>query len=89
MKKVEVFWSGGYDSTFMVVNYLMQGYTVKPYYILFDKAWHENEMKAIANIKKALLKYPQVKGKLLSVTVVDKSSLDITPAILKSWNQYQ
>ena len=89
MKKVEVLWSGGFDSTFMVVNYLMQGYTVKPYYILFDRDWHQREINTLKKLSDVISSCEIISGKLLPFTVVPKSSLKVVKKIENAWEKFK
>ena len=79
---VNLFWTGGYDSTFRLLQLVLeQGRTVQPHYIIDPTRQSlRNEVKAIREIKSLLFKrYPSVKGLILSTIIVELS--DITPDV--------
>ena len=47
---VTVFWSGGMDSTFMVLDFLRRGYKVQPYYINKFSTYTGKEIDSIKHL---------------------------------------
>ena len=64
-KTKRVFWTGGMDSTFAVLNFLHQGYDVQPYYLVWNAFYHQKEIDTQNEIRNILEKHKELKGKLL------------------------
>jgi len=79
-KTTILFWSGGWDSTFRLLQLLLlERKKVKPYYIIdFDRKSANLEIKAMEKIKNHLFhKYPESRNLLLPTVYTKKE--DITP----------
>ncbi len=77
---VNIFWTGGWDSTFRVLQViLLEKRKVQPYYIIDPNRRSTNaEIKAMDNIKDQLfLKYPGTKELLLSTVVGNVSDIQV------------
>ena len=72
----EVFWTGGFDSTYVVYKFLKEGYFVKPYYILRHQIWQNNEIAALGNLVTFLNKIGY-KNKLLDISYIDINDITI------------
>jgi 7-cyano-7-deazaguanine synthase len=73
MIKVEVFWSGGIDSSFRVTELSRSEIEIQPYYIK-SVNWREStdyELRAIDEITKLLRNDPRTKAKLNNLIIVD------------------
>lgn len=78
METVYIFWTGGWDSTYRVVELSrMSNIIVKPIYI-FDpnRKSHDYELKAINKITELLNRKPESKSKIENVTII---SIDEIP----------
>ena len=53
-KIVEIFWTGGFDSTFRIVQLSRCNVTIQPYYISDNRKSEKNELKAIEQITNIL-----------------------------------
>ena len=71
-----VLWTSGWDSTFRVVELLLQGKQVQPWYVVFDvtpRPSTKRELKTMRKIRAALAsKYPQTQALLLPTTLLEK-----------------
>ena len=76
-KKFDVLWTGGWDSTFRVIQLLSQGDDVKPHYIC-DPGRDSTpfEISAMHQIRNQLKSNPKVKGNLLPVNIVKFSDFE-------------
>ncbi|KPQ01353.1 7-cyano-7-deazaguanine synthase [Marinobacter sp. HL-58] len=73
-KTVDVLWTGGWDSTFRVIQLLFQGIDVKPHYICDPgRASSPLEISAMNRISDSLKRNPELKGALLPLTIVEFS----------------
>lgn len=68
---ISIFWTGGWDSTYRVVELSRQKVTVQPVYI-FDKTRksNERELKAIEKITNMLNERPETQGEILPVRII-------------------
>ncbi|MFZ0281126.1 MAG: hypothetical protein WAL29_05720, partial [Bacteroidales bacterium] len=63
---VKIFWTGGYDSTFRMVQLSRSDLTIQPYYLCDDQRCSEkNELKAITTITADIEKHPETKCTIL------------------------
>ena len=68
MDTAKVLWTGGFDSTFMVLKYLRRGVNVKPYYIDWGGPHHTHEINAIHNHFNSISKL-DLEGKLEPLSI--------------------
>lgn len=74
---VNVLWTGGWDSTFRVIQLLFQGNDVQPHYICDPgRASTPLEISAMHRISDLLKNNSELKGNLLSISVVDFSDFE-------------
>ncbi|MEE9904499.1 MAG: 7-cyano-7-deazaguanine synthase [Chlorobium sp.] len=78
-KKADLFWSGGWDSTYRLCELIRSGYTVQTFYILdYTRKSIRYELKAMDKIKTALSeKYPAHHKHILPTKYIDKSDIII------------
>lgn len=69
-KTVEIFWTGGYDSTFRVVQLSRLPITVQPYYLSDNRLNEKYELGAIEKITELIKKHPDTKAELLPTVYV-------------------
>ena len=60
-KLVEIFWTGGYDSSFRIAQLSRKQVLIQPYYLSDNRPSEACELKAIEEITEALKKNPQTK----------------------------
>lgn len=76
-KTVDVLWTGGWDSTFRVIQLLSQGDDVRPHYICDPgRASTPMEISAINRIADSLKNKSKLNGKLFPVTIVEFSDFE-------------
>ena len=71
MKNISIFWTGGYDSTFRVVQLSRCEITIQPIYLSDNRKSEKNELMAIEEITSMLKKHPQTKANFLPLKIVD------------------
>lgn len=79
LSHVNILWTGGFDSTFRMVQLSKYKVTVQPYYLLDPKFRRsvKNELYAIAKITDDIQKHPETKCLIKSLIKVNVS--DLTP----------
>ena len=86
-----VLWTSGWDSTFRVVELLLQGKQVQPWYVVFDvtpRPSTKRELKTMRKIRAALAsKYPQTQALLLPTKLVRESSLPVRSELYGAANR--
>lgn len=87
-KKIEILWSGGWDSTFMLCKLMREYDEIQPYYILFHRAGEEFELKAIENILNAISSHNDIKCNILPVAYIKQESIKIPSWLYKCWEKY-
>jgi len=76
-RAVDVLWTGGWDSTFRVIQLLSQGNDVKPHYICDPgRASTPLEISAMHRISDLLQSNFELKGTLLPISIVDFSDFE-------------
>ncbi len=69
-KTVEIFWTGGYDSTFRVVQLSRLDITVQPYYLSDKRIAESYELAAIEKITELIKNHPDTRCELLPIVYV-------------------
>lgn len=81
---IPVFWTGGWDSTFRVLNLgVHEGCIVQPIYVVdqYRKSWR-NELDAIERIRAATeKKFPERAANILELMLISKSDVQISETI--------
>ena len=79
MKKdeiINIFWTGGWDSTFRLLQLAQEPYTIQPIYIYDEKrTGNRQEQKAMAKILMLIQKNNSFKGKILPIIYHDKNNI--------------
>lgn len=89
---IEVFWTGGFDSTYRILQLL--GYTVliQPYYLSDNRESEEKELNAIKNISGLVNTKPRNQGQLLPLIYIPINerivSKEISDAYLRIRQQH-
>lgn len=85
-RKVNIFWTGGLDSTFRVVELSQLRCTIQPYYIMLGKRKSQQyEINAINTISRILRKDKRTKAVLLDPIIVDEEEIPRDNDIFDSW----
>ena len=85
-RMINIFWTGGLDSTFRVVELSRCYCTIQPYYIVIGKKKSlSREMKAIKKISKILRKDRRTKATLLDPIVVNEQDIPRDSITFDSW----
>lgn len=70
---VEIFWTGGYDSTFRIVQLSRCAVCIQPYYISDDRCSEANELAAIEYITEQIKEHRDTKCIFLDMKIVKSS----------------
>ena len=87
---VRIFWTGGWDSTFRVLQVLLlEKRKVKPYYIIDpSRKSTDAEIKAMENIKDQLfLKHPHTKNLLLPTVIGNLSDIEASQEVTDAYQR--
>ena len=85
-KIVHIFWTGGLDSTYRVVELSRQECVIQPHYIIINgRKTVNNELKAISDITDILNSDKRSKAKILPLIKCTKSELEEYSDILSAW----
>lgn len=69
-KCIEIFWTGGYDSTFRVVQLSRMDVTICPYYLSDKRIAESYEISAIEKIIQLIRNHPDTKAELLDLVYI-------------------
>lgn len=72
-KVVEIFWTGGYDSTFRVVQLSRMDVIIRPFYLSDNRIAESYEIAAIEKATKLIREHPDTKAELLDLVYVPVS----------------
>lgn len=86
-KVVNVLWTGGYDSSFRMVQLSKIGVVIQPYYLSDNRRSEKNELNAIAQITADIKKNPQTKCTILPLIVSNTSDVKPDAEITKSYHK--
>jgi len=85
---VEVFWTGGYDSTFRIVQLSKLPVTVKPYYMQDNRGIAEEmELNAIKKITEIIRSKPDTRCTLQDLEIVSIEDRTFDPDITKAYKK--
>lgn len=89
MRKIEILWSGGWDSTFMLLKLAREYDVIQPYYILFNRSNQEYEINAIHNVLNKIAGHKEITCHILPVIYVRKEDI-VEPLWLRlCWEKYK
>lgn len=83
---VHIFWTGGLDSTYRVVELSRNECVIQPHYIITSRGNVENELQAISEITSLLNSDKRTIAKLLPVETFPKTELEVYPDIQSAWD---
>ena len=72
MKTVEIFWTGGYDSTFRICQLSRMNVIIQPYYLSDKRQSEDNELGAIKIITDKLRNNKETKAVLMDIIYLSK-----------------
>lgn len=84
---VEILWTGGYDSSFRIVQLSRLDIDIQPYYLSDNRKSEQNELKAILDITDALQKHPQTKCIFRPLIIVSMSQRIEDEKITQTYNR--
>jgi len=85
MKRVSIFWTGGYDSSFRVCQLSRLNIEIQPYYLSDNRRSEKNELNAIREITEFLNALDETKATILPLEYVPKPDRDKDYNITKSY----
>jgi len=86
MEKVNIFWTGGFDSTFRICQLSVLNIEIQPYYIDMGRKSMPQELKAISAISDFIRKKNTTKCKLLPLKIVKTKEISPDKQITDSFN---
>ena len=87
MKNVWILWTGGWDSTFRIVELSLREVIIKPVYCVAPRHNKENEIRAMAEILNKIKKKPLTKATISDITFVDFDDIPIIPEITEAYER--
>lgn len=72
---VNVLWTGGYDSSFRVIELSKLDLDIQPYYLSDNRESEKNELNAIAEISKDIRLHPETKCNILPLITYNVSEV--------------
>lgn len=86
-EKVKILWTGGWDSTYRLVELSRKYITIEPIYVYGDNRWSEkNEIKAMNKISTMLKDKEETKADILPIHFIKKDSIPQNEEITKAYN---
>ncbi len=88
-KKIEILWTGGFDSTFMLCLLARtKSAVIQPYYLDIKRSIQKDEHRAIREIMKVLRKKKDLKAKILPVKFVKQEYFVPFDDVVKALEKY-
>lgn len=87
MEKVEILWTGGFDSTFRILQLSKLDVVVQPYYLLANRNSQVNELEAIADITQMINNLADTKFVLLPLVKLNISDIDISLEVKRAYDK--
>ena len=84
-KIIEILWTGGFDSTFRVVQLSKLPVKIQPYYIRDNRISENMELDAIEKISKSLRQKPETKCELLPLIKIQMNERIISEEITNAY----
>lgn len=76
MKRVNILWTGGWDSTYRVLTLMSKPVSIQPYYIKdSNRKSQEFELKAINTITADIRNHPSTRCELLDLIIVNRADV--------------
>lgn len=87
-KKIEMLWTGGWDSSFLLCKLAQEYDEVQPYYIKFGRPGQKQEIEATERIMSLLPFHPAIAGKVLPVRMIDSKDINIPKWMYASFESF-
>ncbi len=85
MKKINILWTGGLDSTYRVLELSRHEVIIQPYYLASVNPSTQYELRAITELTEIIMKRQETKCALLPLIVVSKNQIQPNDAITNAW----
>jgi hypothetical protein len=85
--KVNILWTGGFDSTFRIVQLSMMEVDIQPYYIFETRSSENQELNAISLIIKEIEKHSKTKCNILPMIKLSVSDLDADESVSNAYKR--
>lgn len=82
---VEILWTGGFDSTFRIIQLSRCDVAIQPYYMSDNRKSEENELNAIKSITESLKAHESTRCIFLDLIIVGVEDRQNDPVIQKAW----
>ena len=87
-KVIELLWTGGWDSTFRMVELSRQFVTIQPIYIISkDRNSKKKELTATEKIRQALITDSRTNAKILDIKLINKNDIPENMEITTAWER--
>ena len=86
-KTIEVLWTGGYDSTYMVTRLSRRPVRIQPVYMQFKRRSEALELKAMSKITALLKKHPATKAEFLETRIMPWGSIAEDPEVKSAYDK--
>ena len=87
LKRIEILWTGGFDSSFRVSQLSMLPVMIQPYYLSDQRPSENMELNAIEEISKIIKKKPATRCEILPLKYIKESERIISKEISESYWQ--
>ena len=78
---VQIFWTGGFDSTFRMVQLSRCPVKIQPHYVSNDRKSQNTELASIARITSMLVDHPQTQCEFLPLRIIENKDLPFNDEI--------
>ncbi len=85
--QVNILWTGGYDSSFRMVQLSKKNVVIQPYYLSDNRIGEKNELNAIAEITADIRAHPETKSTILPLIVHKVADLKADEEITQSFKK--
>lgn len=88
MKKVNILWTGGFDSTFRMIELSRQEVLVVPIYVMDEsRKSTQTEIDAMEKMREMLLKHSETIAEIRPIVCYSKKDIEIDPAISSAFRK--
>lgn len=84
---IEILWTGGYDSTFRILQLSKKPIIIQPYYCSDNRKSEPNELAAITSITNLLSERPETKAIIKPLIVIPQKDRIVDEHITDVWKQ--
>lgn len=87
MEKVNILWTGGWDSTYRILQLANKPVTIQPYYLIRNKRKSRDfELKAIDIITKEIRKHPETRCTILDLVLLKVADIIKDQSVTDAYN---